>query len=257
MHGGLQSLSPFPWTFQVRSAVSSKLCPKAGRRLGAGELPVLIGLKTEMATSAKFLETNDLLCSRICRTRRVRNEMRDKHSRFTLALNLGTLEDALMLRIRSALETGGRAPIAPIFDGVLFLGNQPLSDESLQELRDEVGVIAHAKEITCTPSWRGASTEGAVTCGRVRFGLDDPRSRPPRLGLFYVTVDLRLQLICRLAPSRTGKRRNFLAAGSTQSDIWIWLREGHLRYIAPTILLVWTYLQPLWKAVRRSNCLRW
>ena len=215
---------------------------------GDGELPVLIELETGMATSAKFLETNDPLYSRIRRTHRVQNEMREKQSRPTLALYLGALEDALMLRIGSALETRGHAPIALIFDGVLFLGNQPLSDESLQELRDEVGVIAHAKEITCAPSWRGAITVGAVTCERVRFGLDaphlrrDPRLRPPRFGLFHVTVDLRLQLICRLAPSRTGKRRNFLAAGSTQSDIWIWPREGHLRYITPTMLLVWTYL---------------
>ena len=168
--------------------------------------------------------------------------MREKQSRSTSALRLGTLEDASLLRTRSALETRRHAPIVLIFGGGFFLGNQPLSDESLQELRDEVGVIAHAKEITCTPSWRGAIIEGAVTCERVRFGLDDPRSRPPRLGVFYVTVDLRLQLICRLAPSRTGKRRNFLAASSTQSDIWIWPRGGLLCYIAPTMLLVWTYL---------------
>ena len=174
--------------------------------------------------------------------------MREKHSRFTLALCLGTLEDALLLRTRSALETRRHAPIVLIFGGSLFLGNQPLPDESMQELRDEVGVIAHAKEITCTPSWRGAITVGAVTCERVRLGLDaphlrrDPRSRPPRPGLFHVTVDLRLQLICRLAPPRTGKRRNFLASGSTQSDIWIWPREGHLCYIAPTMLWVWTNL---------------
>ena len=109
---------------------------------GDGELPVLIELETGMATSAKFLETNDPLYSRICRTRRVQNEMREKQSRSTLALYLGTPGGALMLRIRSALETRGHAPIAPIFGGGFFLGNQPLSDESLQELRDEVGVAA-------------------------------------------------------------------------------------------------------------------
>ena len=201
-----------------------------------------------MATSAKFLETNDPLYSRIRRTRRVQNEMREKQSRSASALCLGTLEDALLLRTRSALETRRRAPIVLIFGGALFLGNQPVSDESTQGLRDEVGVIAHAKEITCTPSRRGAITVCAVTCEKVRFELDaphlrrDPRSRPPRPGLFHVTVDLRLQLICRLAPPRTGKRRNFLAPGSTQSDIWIWPREGHLCYVAPTMPLVWTNL---------------
>ena len=96
----------------------------------AGELPVLIGLKTEMATSAKFLETNDPLYSRIRRTRRVQNEMREKQSRFTLALYLGTSGGALMLRIRSAIATSESAPTAFIFRRTLFLENQPMSVES-------------------------------------------------------------------------------------------------------------------------------
>ena len=40
---------------------------------GGDELPVLIGLKAEIASSAKFLETNDPLYTRIRRTHRVLN----------------------------------------------------------------------------------------------------------------------------------------------------------------------------------------
>ena len=118
---------------------------------GGDELPVLIGLKTEIAPSAKFLETNDPLYSRIRRTHRVQNELKEKQSRSTLALYLGTLENAVMLRVRSALETRGHTPIALIFDGVLFLENQPLSDDALQDLCDEVGVTVCAKELAWAP----------------------------------------------------------------------------------------------------------
>ena len=142
-----------------------------------------------MAASAKFLETNDPLYSRIRRTHRVQNEMREKQSRSAFALYLGTLENALMLRIRSALETRGHTPIALIFDGVLFLENQPLSDEALQELCEEVGVIVHVKEISCTPP-RG---EGQSLWERLR-------ARGSALGSMPLTYDAILDR-ARLVPA--------------------------------------------------------
>ena len=121
--------------------------------------------------------------------------MREKQSGPAVALYLGTLEDALTLRIRSALETRGRAPIALIFDGALFLGNQPLSHESLQELRDEVGVIAHAKEITCTPP-RG---EGQSLWARLRARGSASGSMP--LTYDAIPDHARLVSACSMLPS--------------------------------------------------------
>ena len=152
-------------------------------------------MKAEIASSAKFLETNDPLYSRIRRTHRVQNELQEKQSRSALALYLGTLEKALMLRVRNALETRGHAPIALICGGVLFLENQPLSGDSLQEMCDEVGVTVCAKELAWAPPSRGrAILVGAVTCERVRVGPNahrlrlDSRPRMPRFGLFHVAL---------------------------------------------------------------------
>ena len=164
----------------------------------AGELPVLIGLKTEMATSAKFLETNDLLCSRIRRTRRVQIEMGEKQSRSTLSLYLGTPGGALMLRIRNALETRGHTPIALIFDGVLFLENQPLSGDSLQEMCDEVGVTVCAKELSWAPPRGG----GQSLWERLR--ARGPASGPTPIACGSIPDHACLVSACSMSPSRKG-----------------------------------------------------
>ena len=125
-----------------------------------------------------------------------------------------------MLRIKSVLEMRGRAPIAWTSDGVLFLENQPLPEGSLLELRDKVGVIVHAKEFTWTPPHRDAQSLWA----RLRARGSAPGQMLVAYDVIPTTIassqcvlchlrTYNIRLICRPAPSRTRKRREFLASG--------------------------------------------
>ena len=77
-----------------RSTVVEELFLAGQLRGRYDDLPVLVGLKAEIASYAKFLEANDPLCNRIRLTHRIQNKKKEKQSRSTLALYLGSLKNA-------------------------------------------------------------------------------------------------------------------------------------------------------------------
>ena len=103
-----------------------------------------------------------------------------------------------MLRVRDALETRGRAPIALICDGVLFLENQPLSGDSLQEMCDEVGVTVCAKELTWAPPRGG----GQSLWERLR--ARGSASGPMPIACDSIPDHACLVSACSMSPSRKG-----------------------------------------------------
>ena len=82
-----------------------------------------------------------------------------------------------------------------IFDGALFLENQPLSGDSLQDLRDEVGVTVCAKELTLAPpTWGREIAVGVVARERVLIGPNVNRLRRDSRSMLpankEITVDM-------------------------------------------------------------------
>ena len=157
-----------------------------------------------------------------------------------------------MLRVKRALETRDQAPIAFICDGVLFLENQPPST-ILRRICATGWELPRARKNSPGPPHVGTGNRcgsGYAREGPHRAQCPSPTTRFPTTPASFRPVPCypptrKLQLICHPAPPRTGKRRNFSASGSTQLYGRILPREGHLCYIAPTMLSIWTYLRAL------------
>ena len=178
-----------------------------------------------------------------------------------------------MLRVKGALETRGHTPIALIFDGVLFLENQPLSDDSLQDLCDEVGVTVCAKELTGAPP-RG---DGQSLWERLR--ARGSSSGPMPIAYDAIPDHACLVSACSMLPANKEITVDMppgpYAYREAQELLGVRFDPAGNEALASGgtfVLSVWTYLpalvesrpccrsgrtsQPFWKAVRRSNCLR-